>query len=65
MLSKLRSLFRSLQPGSTELEELRRRALGDQALVERLVDFEARRAPGISRDEAIRRANSRWTRDAR
>ena len=44
-------------------ESLLLKAMGDQALVERLIGYELRRLPGLSRSEAIERANDRWERD--
>ena len=44
-------------------ESLLLKAMGDRSLVERLVGYETRRCAGISRAEAIDRANRRWERD--
>ncbi len=46
-------------------EFLLRRARGDEALVERLVDYERQRSPGASTLELLRDAIARWERDAR
>ncbi len=45
------------------VKELLLRAMGDGEKVDRLIAFEQKRAPGISRAEAARRANERWARD--
>jgi hypothetical protein len=45
--------------------QLRRVCLGDDAQVERLIDGEMARSPGISRAEAARRAVRRYERDNR
>jgi hypothetical protein len=46
------------------VRQLLLRAMGDGEKVERLIAFEQKRAPGISRAEAARRANERWSRDS-
>ncbi|MBN2385410.1 MAG: hypothetical protein JXB85_00190 [Anaerolineales bacterium] len=54
------------QPGDSEealLQDLRRKAAGDQAAAERLIQHEAERTPRKSRVECIRRAIKRWERD--
>jgi hypothetical protein len=45
--------------------QLRRICLGDDRKVERLIDAEMMRVPGIARDEAARRAVDRYQRDNR
>ena len=45
--------------------QLRRSCLGDASQVERLIDGEMKRAPGIARTEAARRALDRYRRDNR
>ena len=45
--------------------QLRRICFGNDAQVERLIDFEMTRAPGISRAEAASRAVDRYRRDNR
>ena len=44
---------------------LLRRARGDEALVARLVDFEAQRMPGADRVALLDAALARWRRDGR
>ena len=53
--------------GSTRNAErqLRRICFGNDAQVERLIDFEMTRSPGISRAEAASRAVDRYRRDNR
>jgi hypothetical protein len=53
--------------GSTRNAErqLRRICFGNDAQVERLIDFEMTRTPGISRTEAASRAVDRYRRDNR
>lgn len=73
MFERLGSFVRSfLEPSPSRgsnrgsdraLKELMLRAMGDGEKVERLIVFEQKRAPGISRAEATRRANERWARD--
>ena len=69
MFERLGSFVRSfLEPAPARgsdraLKELLLRAMGDGEKVERLIVFEQKRAPGISRAEATRRANERWARD--
>ena len=45
--------------------QLRRICFGNDAQVERLIDFEMTRTPGISRGEAASRAVDRYRRDNR
>lgn len=45
--------------------QLRRICFGNDAQVERLIDFEMTRTPGISRAEAASRAVDRYRRDNR
>ena len=45
--------------------QLRRICFGNDAQVERLIDFEMTRTPGISRVEAANRAVDRYRRDNR
>jgi len=54
-------------PGGSRRAEkrLRRICLGDDRQVERLIDAEMIRAPGISRGEAASRAVDRYRRDNR
>ena len=52
--------------GSRQAEkQLRRICLGDDGKVERLINAEMTRAPGISRGEAASRAVDRYQRDNR
>lgn len=46
-------------------DHLRRICLGNEGQVERLIDGEMRRSPGISRSEAASRAVFRYRRDNR
>jgi hypothetical protein len=67
MLGKITSFLRSIADGpartaADDMRELKLRTMGDKAQIERLVAFELKRAPGISRDEGIRRANERLSR---
>lgn len=48
---------------SPAYDSLLLKAMDDQSLAERLINFEIRRCPAISRMEAIDRANRRWERD--
>lgn len=68
MLSRIASFFRSVVDGpqrtaADDMRELKLRTMGDMRQIERLVGFEIGRAPGISRDEAVKRANLRLGRD--
>lgn len=68
MFGKITSLFRRIADGpprtaADDMRELKLRTMGDKAQIERLVAYELKRAPGISRDEGIRRANERLSRD--
>lgn len=68
MFEKLGSFVRGfLEPAKRgpdrAVKELMLRAMGDGETVDRLIAFEQKRAPGISRAEAARRANERWARE--
>lgn len=57
---------RSPQPRQgTAYDKLRQRAMGDQALVERLIEMERQRHPDASEARLIRYALERWKRDNR
>ena len=57
---------RSSQPRrATAYNKLRRRAMGDQALVERLIEMERQRHPNASEARLIQYALERWERDNR
>ena len=68
MLGKITSFLRRIADGAPrtaadDMRDLKLRTMGDRAQIERLVAFELKRAPGITRDEGIRRANERLSRD--
>ena len=48
---------------NTQYESLLKKARGDRALVERLISYEQKRVPTMSREEATRQALDRWRRD--
>jgi hypothetical protein len=49
--------------GRAARRSLMLKAMGNEALANRLIAYELRRAPGISWGEAVTRANARWERD--
>ncbi len=60
-------VFSRLQPSSDGAlyQELLRKAGGNQALVDRLIEFERKRMPNASQEELVRSAIERWERDLR
>lgn len=58
-------LWMRRRPSYEAETQLRRICLGDEGQVERLIDAEIARAPGISRAEAASRAVRRYQRDNR
>jgi hypothetical protein len=60
-------IFSRLQSSSHDAlyQELLRKAGGNQALVDRLIEFERKRMPDASREELARSAIERWERDRR
>ena len=63
LASQVGARFGTGGPRSGRYRQLLRKAGGDEALVERLIAYERRRAPGASREEWIERAITRWERD--
>lgn len=62
-LAKRRPVLLRSNVNDPNWSSLLTKAMGDKAMVERLIAYESRRTPGIARDEAIRRAKDRWERD--
>jgi len=66
------AIWRNRRPGALAMpseerlhQSLSRMALGDEALVERLINYEAQRSSSADRREHIQDAIDRWLRDAR
>jgi hypothetical protein len=60
-------IFSRLHPANSGAlyQELLRKAGGNQALADRLIEFERRRTPNASQEELVRSAIERWERDRR
>jgi len=66
MLARLRAAWRRLRAGRGGYRaELERICMGDAERMRRLIEFEQRRAPGISEAEACRRAVATYRADNR
>ena len=52
-------------PAADSYQQLLRKAFGDQALVERLIEGERKRQPEASRDKLMRYVLERWERHLR
>jgi hypothetical protein len=62
LFDKLRALIQRFTGGDRDRIRLQRMCMGNLAAVERLIEFERTRSPGISEAEACRRAISRCAR---